>query len=64
MFWVVDLSTTYHVVRHVPSHLPTVVAEAFNDAWVAWAGTPFKVQLDPDGAFKSQFGEALEAFGV
>ncbi len=60
----VDMATTYHVVGHVPSRKPEVVAQIFNDIWVTPFGTPRQVCIDQDGGFRAHFQDMVEKYGA
>ena len=60
----VDLTTTYHVVGLVTSHKPAEIAQIFNDIWITPFGMPRQLNVDQDGAFRSNFTEAMEHYGA
>ena len=61
----VGLATNYHVVKHVASYEPALVAQVWHDMWVNRAGCVEKAHTDhPYGAFKPIFAVALETDGL
>lgn len=60
---IVELNTTFQVVRVIQDRSPETIQKAFNDSWVSWAGAPLRVVLDADGGFEGELSQMLRAYG-
>ena len=65
---IVDMATDFTVCKHVSqSSRPTAAgaAEAFDEAWISWAGPPTHgIILDLDSAFMGSFEKLINDLGI
>ena len=61
---ILDIATRFSCLVRVESKASQVVAQAFVDYWISWAGIPEKVIHDQGGEFIRYVANMLQAFGA
>ena len=63
-FSVVDLATTFHVVKLIKNHSSEGFAQTFEDLWGSWAGPPARAHFDMERGFGGKLQQLFESFGT
>ena len=61
---IIDIATRFQVCTLAKSKRPDDVWDAFERAWLCWAGPPDKLVADQGGEFFREFSDFMEAHGV